>query len=90
MVVEGNVVGGSSSTAYSHRDSKDSVGSELLFAPSPFVLSSIEFLNHFAVNFFLLSDIHAGEGGADDVVDIGDSLEAALSEESSLVLVSEF
>ena len=51
-----------SSAGSSERDSQNRVSSNLLLAPSPLVLSSIDLFNHLTVDGLLLSDIHASKG----------------------------
>ena len=70
-------------------DSEDGVGADLLLAPAPLVLGSVDLLNHKSVDSLLLGHIHALEGGSEQVVDIGDSFEAALAEEALRIFVSE-
>jgi hypothetical protein len=78
----------SSSAGNSERDGQDGICSDLLFAPSPLVLSSIELLNHLLVNGTLLGDILSLKCGAEDGVHIVNSLENTLAEVASWVLIS--
>lgn len=89
VLVKRQVVGGSSGAGSSQRNGKDGIGADLLLAPAPLVLSSINLFNHLAVDLLLLSHIHTLEGRAEDLVDIFDRLEASLSKEALGVLVSE-
>lgn len=89
VLVKRQAVGGSSSAGSSQRNSEDGIGTDLLLAPTPLILSSINFFNHLAVDLLLLSHIHTLEGRAEDLVDIFDCLEASLSKEALRVLVSE-
>ena len=90
VLVKGQVVGGSSSAGSSQRNSEDGIGADLLLAPAPLVLGSINLFDHLAVDLLLLSHIHTLEGRAEDLVDILDGLEASLSKEALGVFVSEF
>ena len=61
VVVKREATAGSASTSSGKRNSENSVGANLLLAPSPLVLSTIDLLNHLAVNGLLLGDIHTLE-----------------------------
>lgn len=89
VLVERDAVGVSTSSGSGKGHGQDGVGTNLLLAPSPFVFGSINFLDHLLVDLSLVLDVHADEGWAQHSVDVVDSLEASLTQESLWVLVSQ-
>ena len=89
MLIEGKATAGSSSTGSSERDSEDSVGANFLLAPAPLVLSAVNLFHHLSVNSLLLGNIHALESRGEDIVDVLDSLKAALAKETLGVLITQ-
>lgn len=89
VVVEWEASSISTSTGSCERNSENGVGTNLLLAPAPLVLGTIDLLDHLLVDGNLLGDVHTLESWGKDVVDIGNGLKATLSEESLWVLISE-
>ena len=88
VLVKRNAAGDRASAGSGERDSEDGVGTNLLLDPAILILSTINLLNHLAVNSLLLRDIHALESRREDLVDVLDSLQAALTKEATSVLVA--
>ena len=90
MFVKWNTFCVSTCSCDCQRNSKDCVCSNLLLAPSPFVLCAINLLDHHAINFILFGHVHTHECWFQMLVDVVYSLEASFAQEPVLVFVSEF
>jgi len=53
-------------------------------------LGTINFFDHLSVNLFLVSNIHAGNAWADELVNVSHGLDASLTKISIGILVSQF
>jgi hypothetical protein len=74
VLPERDGLGAGTGAADGKGDTKDSVGTKLGLGPAPLVRSTIELLNHLLVDHTLLDRVHADEGGAEDLVDVINSL----------------
>lgn len=89
VVVKWDLLAVCSCAGSRQRYSEDCIGADFRLAPSPLVLSAINFFNHLFVNLHLLGDVHALECWSQDVVDVAHCFKATLTKETLGILVAE-
>jgi hypothetical protein len=65
IVIERKVLGISTSSGYGQGNSQDSISTNLLFAPAPLVLGSINLFNHLFIDLDLLGNVNTLESRAE-------------------------
>jgi hypothetical protein len=89
VLIKRNSVSSGSSSGGGQRYGQDGVSTKFSLAPSPFVLGTVKFFDHLSVNLFLVSNIHAGNTWADELVNVFNGLKAPLTKISIGILVSQ-